>query len=187
MERALDIFQRITRDGFSAVEAFLADRKAEELFLEFKRSSNNGHDPRLSDIDRKNLAKSISGFGNSEGGVIVWGVDCSRDHDGADVANALVPIENPQRFVSLIQGAISGCTIPPHSGVQVGFVGMPGNGNAGFVITLIPKSDAAPHQSVVTKHYYIRAGSDFVPTLHDVLAGMFGRQGLNPMYFPISF
>lgn len=44
------------------------------------------------------------------------------------------------------------------------------------MVTLIPKSNTAPHQSVVSKQYHIRAGSDYVPTPHDVLAGMFGRR-----------
>jgi hypothetical protein len=174
MSRAQDIFERIINQGVIAIENFIADRQAEELFLDFKRSSNDGGDIKLSNNDRKNLAKAISGFGNSEGGVIVWGVDCSPDQDGADVAKAIIPIENPKRFASLLQGAISGCTIPPHSGVQNEVIEM-SNGK-GFVVTLIPKSNAAPHQSVISKQYHIRAGSDFLPTPHDVLAGMFGRR-----------
>jgi hypothetical protein len=174
MSRAQDIFDRIINEGMAAITGFIDDRKAEELFLDFKRASNDGKDKKLTENDRKNLAKAISGFGNSEGGVIVWGIDCSLNQDGADVAKALVAIENPERFTSLLQGAISGCTIPPHSGVRNEFVKM--SDNKGFVVTLIPKSDATPHQSVVSKHYHIRVGSDFVPTLHDVLAGMFGRR-----------
>ena len=174
MDRAHDIFQRITSQGMQAIEDFIKDRKSEELFLDFKRSSNDGTEEKLSSTDRNNLAKAISGFGNSEGGVIVWGVDCSKDQDGADVAKALVLLENPKRFSSLIQGVISGCTIPPHSKVQTEVIET--SNNKGIVVTLIPKSDATPHQSVATKHYYIRAGSDFVPIPHDVLAGMFGRR-----------
>ena len=36
---------------------------------------------------------------------------------------------------------------------------------------------------MTNKQYYIRAGSDFVPTPHDVLAGMFGRRP-QPHVFP---
>jgi hypothetical protein len=68
----------------------------------------------LSNTDRNNLAKAISGFGNSAGGIVVWGVDCSRDSDGADVARLKVPIVDPQRFASWLNAAVSGCTIPPH-------------------------------------------------------------------------
>lgn len=174
MDRSLEIFQRIMTEGRVGIESFVADRKSEELFLDFKRSSNDGADASLSGSDRKNLAKAISGFGNSEGGVIVWGVDCSPDDDGADVAKALVAIENPQRFVSLLQRVVSGCTIPPHGGVEHAAIHI--DGGKGFAVTLVPKSDAAPHQSIVNRQYYIRAGSDFVPTPHDVLAGMFGRR-----------
>lgn len=181
MGRAEDIYQKVMDEGITALEAFIVDRQSEELFLDFKRSSNDGNDVRLSTIDRKNLAKAISGFGNSEGGVIVWGIDCSPGHDGADVASMLVPLDNPKRFSSLIQGIISGCTLPPHSGVQNGVIET--ENNKGYVITLIPKSNSAPHQCVVTKHYYIRAGSSFVPTPHDVLSGMFGRRP-QPHVFP---
>jgi hypothetical protein len=174
MDRCQEIFERIKSQQLAAIENFVADRQAEELFLDFKRSSSDGAEKKLSGSDRKNLSKAISGFGNSEGGVIIWGVDCSTDFDGADVAKALVPIENPVRFASLLQGAISGCTIPPHTGVQNEVIEI-GDGK-GFVVTLIPKSDATPHQSVQNKQYYIRAGSDFVPTPHDVLGGMFGRR-----------
>lgn len=46
----------------------------------------------------------------------------------------------------------------------------------GYIITCIPKSLSAPHQSLVDSRYYIRAGSSFLPTPHSVLAGMFGRR-----------
>lgn len=174
MERSRDIYERIIAQGRQAIQDFIIQRKAEELFLDFKRSSNNGNDAKLSDIDRKNLAKAISGFGNSEGGVIVWGVDCSKAEDGADVAKSEVMLSNPSRFASLLKGVISGCTIPPHSKVENHIIQI--EPDKGFVVTLIPKSDYAPHQMLPNKQYYIRAGSDFVPIPHDVLAGMFGRR-----------
>ena len=39
-----------------------------------------------------------------------------------------------------------------------------------------PKSYMAPHQCLKPLQYYIRAGSDFVPTPHAVLEGLFGRR-----------
>jgi len=175
MSRAADLFSRIERGGEAAILDFVSDRKSEELFLDFKRSADNGAGGRLHDNDRNNLAKAISGFGNSEGGVIVWGIDCSRDRDGADVARARVPIQNVPRFVSQLEGAISGCTIPPHQGVRNIAIAADANGT-GYAVTLIPKSNHAPHQAVGRLQYFIRAGSDFVPTPHAVLAGMFGKQ-----------
>lgn len=175
MGRAEDIFNRMVLESDKAIDDFIAARESEDLFLDFKRSSDNGAGTRLSDGDRNNLAKAISGFGNSEGGVLVWGVDCSRDVDGSDVARCKSPIQNVSRYRSWLEGAVSGCTIPPHSGVRSQPISLDGQGN-GFVVTLIPKSNCAPHQVVGKLQYYIRAGSDFVPAPHQVLAGMFGRR-----------
>jgi len=175
MTRAEDIFQQIKTGGIDVINGFILSRQSEELFLDFKRSSDCGKGTRLSQNDRNNLAKAISGFGNSEGGVLVWGVDCSQNPQEGDVARALVPIEKVHRYKSLIEGAISGCTVPPHSRIQnIAIVDQ--SGVNGIVITLIPKSINAPHQMLPNRHYYIRAGSDFVPTPHDVLSGLFGRR-----------
>ena len=175
MARAEDIFEQIISGGLNAINAFILSSKSEELFLDFKRSSDCGTSNRLSQNDRNNLAKAISGFGNSEGGVIVWGIDCSQNPQEGDVAKALFPIANVKRFESWIEGAISGCTVPPHSKVQNFAVTNESEVN-GFLVTLIPKSINAPHQMLPKRQYYIRAGSDFVPTPHDVLAGLFGRR-----------
>jgi len=190
MERAEELFENVKSQGRTAVEEFILTRKAEELFLDFKRSADSGAGPRFHEHDRNNLAKAISGFGNSEGGVIVWGVDCSRNFDGSDAAKAEYPLVNVKRFVSWLQGAISGCTVPPHTGVENHAVEIDEKGN-GFVATYIPKSDHAPHQEIPSRKYYIRAGSDFVPVPHDVLAGMFGRRPqpkikINPMIYPLK-
>ena len=174
MERAEDLFNTIKEKGAEAIDELIETRKQEELFLDFKRSSDNGSGKRLSDTDRNNFSKAISGFGNSEGGVIVWGVYCSKDKDGADVPHTKIPIDNPTRFAGWLNSVISGCTIPPHQEVK-NFPIIAEN-EKGFVLTYIPKSNHAPHQSVSNKHYYIRAGSDFFPSPHDVLAGMFGRR-----------
>ena len=172
--RAKDLFERIVHEGIDAIHAFIETRKSEELFLDFKRSSDNGSGTKLSANDRNNLSKAISGFGNSEGGVIVWGMDCSDLGDGSDVASAEVPIVNPTRFCSWLENAVSGCTIPPHSGVENHSIQK--TDSDGFVITYIPKSIHSPHQMLPKQQYYIRAGSSFVPTPHDVLAGMFGKR-----------
>jgi hypothetical protein len=174
MGRAEDIFQKLKSEGEAAIDEFIMIRQSEELFLDFKRSADDGKGKRLHDNDLNNLAKAISGFGNSEGGVIIWGVDASRDIDDADVAKARKPIENVARFVSWLEGKVSGRTLPAHTGVQNHPIDI-GSGN-GFVATLIPKSERVPHQAIFNDKYYMRAGSNFMPVPHGVLAGMFGRR-----------
>ena len=147
MNRAEELFGRLKRDGVEAIRNLIEERQSEELFLDFKRSSDDGTKKRLSDIDRNNLAKSISGFGNSEGGVIIWGVDCSRGSDGADVPQYEKPLDDPKRFKSWLEGVVSGCTVPPHGGVQHHAIELDKT-NKGFVVTYVPQSNHAPHQVV---------------------------------------
>lgn len=174
MARAEDLFERLSQQGELAIDALIADRQSEELFLDFKRSADNGVGRKLHDTDRQNLAKAISGFGNSEGGVIVWGVDCRDRPTQGDVPVAKVPVQEPKRFVSWLEGAVSGCTVPPHPGVRHLTIETSGSGQ-GFAVTLVPKSYLAPHQCTKPLQYYMRAGSNFEPVPHGVLAGLFGR------------
>lgn len=188
MGRAEEIFENLKRYGESAIDEFILLRQSEELYLDFKRSADDGKGPRkLHENDRNNLAKAISGFGNSEGGVVVWGVEASPGTDYADVAQAKKAIENVSRFVSWLEGTVSSRTIPAHKCVHHHAIEI-GSGR-GFVATLIPKSEFAPHQCLFDSKYYMRAGSNFFPVPHAVLAGMFGQRPqpiLKPMFFVAS-
>lgn len=173
MGRAEDLFQNLEQKGEVYIDELIETRKSEEAFLDFKRSANNGSTSRLDDNDLKNLSRAISGFANSDGGVVIWGVDCSRHPEIGDVAQAKIPLENPHRFVSLLEGAMSGCTVPSVQGCRS--IPIPSS-TGGYVATLIPSSFNAPHQLTKEKKYLIRAGSNFEPVTHGVLAGMFGRR-----------
>lgn len=173
-QRAWDIFHRIEADGVTAIDSFITNRDSEELFLDFKRASNDWTNSKLGDSDQKNFAKAISGFGNSSGGVIVWGVDCAGRGGTADVASKKFPIADPEAFKALLEGAVTGRTLPPHSKVRSLVVTDPAGG--GFVVTIIPACTQAPLRSIAGDTYYLRSGSNFAPVPHGVLAGMFGRR-----------
>jgi len=86
--------------------------------LTTRSHQTNGAGTKLHHIDRGYLTKAISGLDNSEGGLIVWGVTCQHDDLVGDVPTGKVPISNPVRFISWLEGAVSGCTLPPHAGVR---------------------------------------------------------------------
>ncbi|MDY4840740.1 MAG: ATP-binding protein [Alphaproteobacteria bacterium] len=176
MSRAEDIFQKLVYFGEDAIDDFIINSQTEELFLDFKQAVSVGKNfTTLHRDDRKNLAKAISGFGNSEGGVIVWGVECSRDIEIGDVAKAKVKVKNVYRFLSWLENAISGCTIPSHNKVRNHIISADENGD-GFIATYIPKSDIAPLMTTTGNTIYIRSGSNNVPAPYSVIAGMFGRR-----------
>lgn len=176
MSRAEDIFQKLIYFGEEAIDDYIINMQTEELFLDFKQAISVGKNgTTLHKDDRKNLAKCISGFGNSEGGVVIWGVECSRDLDIGDVAKAKVKVKNVHRFLSWLENAISGCTIPSHNKVRNHIISVDDNGD-GFIATYIPKCDIAPLMSTVGNNIYIRSGSNNVPAPYSVIAGMFGRR-----------
>ena len=176
MSRAEDIFQKLIYFGEDAIDDFIVNLQTEELFLDFKQAVSTGKNgTSLHKDDRKNLAKGISGFGNSEGGVIVWGVECSRDCDIGDVAKAKVKVRTVHRFLSWLENAISGCTIPSHNRVRNHIISVDKNGD-GFVATYIPKSELAPLMTTMGNNIYIRSGSNNVPAPYSVIAGMFGKR-----------
>lgn len=173
MSRARELFDRLRQGGTTALDALIADREPESLFLDFKRSEDDGQGGKLANSDNKNLSKAISGFANSSGGVVVWGVG-RRDASGNEAARPHCVVD-AKGFETKLQSAVSRTTMPAFSGVEFhAFVQADGN-PAGFVAMYVPKSFMGPIRGLVGEQYYIRAGSDFVPAPHDVLAGMFGH------------
>ncbi len=176
MSRAEDIFEKLIYFGEDAIDEFILNRQTEELFMDFKQAVSDGKNMRaLHQNDRRNLAKAISAFGNSEGGVLVWGVECARDVELGDVAQAKVKVKNVHRFLSWLEGAISGCTIPSHNKVRNHIICADKNGD-GILATYIPKSDIAPLMTTAGSQIYIRSGSNNVPAPYSVIAGMFGKR-----------
>lgn len=172
MSRARDLFDRLLVEKETGIDRLIDERQSESLFLDFKQATHDGDVRRLHVSDLNNLAKAISGFGNSEGGVVVWGVDC-RDIGQGDVAGPKFPITDPESYKSRLDGAVSKCTVPPHSGVTNEVIDSAQGG--GFVVTYIPKYRSGPLQVVQgSRYYYMRAGSSFEHVSYGVLAGMFG-------------
>jgi len=177
MSRARDLFERLRTGRSSALDEVMADRQPESLFLDFKRSPNDGEGRQLSNDDNKNLGKAISGFANSSGGILIWGIDCRRDTSGVEKADKH-PLKDAQGFNTKVQGAISRVTVPPHPSVEVLSFEQPGASPSGYVVVHVPQSTIGPIRSVSSNHYHLRTGSDFAIVPHDVLAGMFGRAPL---------
>lgn len=178
MARAEELFARLVAGGEATLDQLIVDQQAEELFLDFKRSSYDGRSQSLPKDDRKYLGKSISGFSNSAGGVIVWGIECSGSNKCPDVAQSKHPVSDVRRYMALVEGAISGATIPPNEHVTTAVLHQLPDGS-GYGAMLVPQGHMQPYRQVLSGddrcRYYIRAGSTFEPTPHEVLASLFGK------------
>jgi hypothetical protein len=160
MGRGEDLFDRLERGGIAYLDELIETHKSEEAFLDFKRSKNSGQSTHLEGDDQKNLSRALSGFANSDGGVVVWGVRTGdgSPSGGADTASGKAPLRDCRAFAAAIDNAISGRTNPPVPGARS--IPLPeSDGSSGFVATLIPASSIGPHQTVDTKVYLARYGS----------------------------
>src|SRR5262249_55156752 len=130
--------------------------------------------PKLDEPDKRNLAKAISGFANSGGGVLLWGI---KD----EMPPQLKPIANIQAFLKNVLELGAHTTDPAVQGLDGYWIPADSDTAAGFAAILVPESPLPPHR-VLLKHddiqhrYYIRSGSDFVIASHSQLEDMFGRR-----------
>lgn len=163
-----------TFDGLTLakVEDFISQNQEEHLNLDFKTINNS--DLSHSD-DKKNLAKSLSGFANSSGGIIVWGIDARKNSDGVDCASARKEIDRLALFVSRLNELTGNATSPIVDGVR--HKAIPIGGDRGFALTLVPGSDSGPHMAKFSEdRYYKRSGDSFYRMEHFDIEDMFGRR-----------
>lgn len=153
------------------IKRFVADHEQEDLHLEFKTLKNDFDDP----DDRKNLSKAISGFANSDGGIVVWGIYAAKGEDDVDAAQKLRPIEDLAKAHAQAQFYTGKAATPLVDRVRHRPV--PQAHGKGFLLTFVPASDSGPHMAELAgHHYYKRAGDSFYRMEHFDLADMFGRR-----------
>src|SRR5580704_7639733 len=99
LEGADALYDRICSGGIKLIRRIVKEQWVETLLLDFKQAASNSG-PMQAD-DRKSLAESLSGFANSEGGVLVWGIRADKTSPtDPDVAKELKPIRRLDVFLS---------------------------------------------------------------------------------------
>jgi hypothetical protein len=156
----------------NAINQYLATRQEEHLSLDFKLV--NDPDFAKSD-DRKNLAKALSGFANSSGGLIVWGIDARKNPQGVDCAVNAPRVDRVARFITRLNELTGQAANPIIDGVRHKAI-HDGN-DVGFAVTIVPESDSGPHMAKLGEdRYYKRSGDSFYRMEHFDLEDMFGRR-----------
>lgn len=165
---ALKIYESLS---IESLEKFVEIQQEEHLHLDFKTL----RDSKLSGDDRRNFAKAVSGFSNSDGGVIIWGVDARKSAAGVDCARALKPIESLASLISGLNDFTGEAVSPTVDGII--HKKIPQDGDKGFAATLVPASDAGPYMARGRENrYYKRSGDSFYQMEHYDIADMFGKR-----------
>lgn len=168
------ILDNLKLNGEEEIDRLISLGEQESFYIDFKESTTQSSANKLSESDRKNFAKAISGFANTSGGLLIWGIK-----DNKNGAFSKKKISNPDNFIKLLNNEVSLLTLPPQK--EVNSISIKDNNDKGFVITEIPKYYFSPVQVItcikeIQYKYYIRAGSSFVPANHDIISGLYNRQ-----------
>lgn len=158
-------------DSFSYVSALVNSSPPtyETEWLDFKSggasSGKSAH---------KIWSESLSAFANTEGGVLLWGLDCRRDGSDVDQVVGRSLVEEPEAFVSKLRSMLSQMNSPPVAGVRIDAVPDPENRKRGYVVCYIPESGNKPHRAELAgRNYYLRIGDSSVVPPVSLLRSLF--------------
>jgi len=168
----MSLTQTFERLDANEIAEFIRLGQEENLHLDFKTVGNanlRGGD------DKRNFAKCLSGFANSNGGIIIWGVDARKNAQDIDCAGAAAEIAPIRLFLSRLNELTGEAVSPVIDGIQHKHIET--MQNKGFAVTLVPESNSGPYMAKLGEdRYYKRSGDSFYRMEHFDLEDMFGRR-----------
>lgn len=171
------LFRQFCSGGLDLLNRVVAEEWSEDPLLDFKTLENHGAP--ITKRDRRNLAEALSGFANSDGGVIVWGVDARAPRrDEPDVARTLCPVSNLKLFCSELRRDTAHVVAPAVGGVRHEPILQSKDADEGFVVSLVPRSESEPHMARASDQhrFYYRSGSSFLPMESFMIADRYSRR-----------
>ncbi|MFW7381427.1 MAG: helix-turn-helix domain-containing protein [Oligoflexus sp.] len=168
------LYEELKLKGMPLLNQWVRDGLREDLHLDFKRKSRP-REIKLNDDDRKNYSKALSGFANSDSGLIIWGIGASSSGNSLRTKH---PIRQVRAFAEMLDSSISRLVNPAVSGAENFVIFEDQDRDLGYVVSYIPKSASAPHRAEAEglKQYYMRYGESFKIAEHFELEFMFGKR-----------
>ena len=162
-------------NSITEIEQLITNGEPEGPYLECKSPQSPQINPGL----KIQLAEAISGFANSGGGVIIWGVSTTKhSHGNLDILSQIEPIGNCRNFAKQIDKHIPLLTTPSISTSPSNVLLISKSDTKGIIVSFIPPSLSDPVQSSVDKQFHFRNGDEFSDLPYEILKRMFlGTQG----------
>jgi hypothetical protein len=157
-------------DSWASLERLIDNGESEGPYLECKTATGIHLQPG----HRTHLAQALSGFSNTAGGVVIWGISTTTHaHSGLDVLTQIEPVGNCKSFRQQINLAMPTLAYPPVEGCVTKTLHPTAGATKGVVLAYIPKTPGDPVQALGEKKFYLRSGADFVEMPYEILKRMF--------------
>lgn len=176
--RARELFVELAASRDAVLEK-LRRVVPEDEYLDFKcvTSTLEGKG-KLNETDKKTLAKSLSGFWNGDGGVIVWGIDEKTQNCAPEdrvLTGGKFPLKRPEVFREKVLASLRNVTDPPIVGTELSDP-MELDDGSHMVLMYVPGRSYRPPARAKGSDgsYYFRVADQFHAVPADFLAQMLG-------------
>ena len=168
-------------NSFDDIQRLIDEGEFESQYLECKGPSSPTLDRNL----KNKLSEIISGFSNSGGGIIIWGVSTTKNsQSGLDVLTQIQEIGSVKKFEKQIILAIPSLSFPRIEFYKTKSILKNSSDTRGIVITFIAGTSGDPVQAQDGK-FYLRTRDEFVEMPYETIKRMFsGVSGpdLEPLF-----
>ena len=183
--RAHELYHQIlaTEDSAQLLKDMITSQRTETEFLEFKGAGR---------IEPKQIkafwSRTLSGFANTEGGVLIWGIRAARvEHPDdpsrkIDVASELDLVPTTTTFAQLLKDVLLEACVEPAQGIRIEEIDAGEGNGSGFVVCYIPEGSHKPYRAELesSRQYWQRIGDNFAVIPHSLLRSLF-----HPSFSPL--
>lgn len=127
-----------TISKYEDLESFWTNNRIETLNLEYK-----------SQISTNEVAKDISSFANSEGGIIIYGIE--EDQGRAAQSSGMDKGQNSEKIQQIVSSSTA-----PEVPMTIEVINNDDDTSKEFLVVKIPKSTFYIHQVTTTGKFYVR-------------------------------
>jgi predicted HTH transcriptional regulator len=149
MDQATVFFNSLT--DLNAIKQLVVERTQENIYLELKTKKDRSC-PDLGESDAWQFSRALSGFANSDGGVLVWGIETDKE----ERASKLKPISSAVDFESRLKKSLLNTVQPFVDGILIATILEDGGDGTGYVKVLVPRSEKTPHRAMLAGREYYR-------------------------------
>jgi len=180
-DAGLSLFEQIA--SYSDLEDLIKNGEAESLFLECKSPG----EPRLTKDQKNQLGMAISGFSNTAGGVVVYGLSTTKHkHTGLDVISQIEEIGLVSKLEQQVKNAIPVTTMPPVFGTETKIIKRQPHDSKGILLLHVPNSTGDPVQATHDNVFYIRTGDEFRPAPYEIIKRLFSAVDVPDLFVRVD-